>query len=216
MQKLIMPFERQMMLCGYKNAEYLKHWGYSHYGVDISTIQGGAGTDANLYASGDGTVALTGYDNGAGNVIAIIYPDCYNHHTGQTYSLVARYMHLKSISVKAGEKVKAGDKIGIEGNTMTGDYHLHIEFDTDTKWPAYSPQVKGSNIIKKGSDSTVNPSYIFYVSDSQAIVKPTYNPAWLNAEDFAIPKLEKEPDYKALCEELQNRINKMKNFIAGA
>ena len=40
MHKLIMPFKRQMMLCGYKNAEYQKYWGYPHYGVDISTIQG--------------------------------------------------------------------------------------------------------------------------------------------------------------------------------
>lgn len=27
-QKLKMPFKSQMMLCGYKNAEYKKYWGY--------------------------------------------------------------------------------------------------------------------------------------------------------------------------------------------
>lgn len=203
MQKLIMPFKRQMMLCGYKNAQYLTYWKYAHYGVDISTIQGGAGTDPIIYASGDGVVVAAGKDNSLGYGVAVLYKDCYNHKTGKACDLVARYMHMQEIYVTTGQTVKAGDKLAVEGKEGTGDYHLHIEFDTDTTWPVYTPQVAaGKTFWKKGTDSTVNPSHVLHVGEGQEIVKPTYNPAWLNAEDFVIPvaAVEDTTDYKALYE----------------
>lgn len=201
MQKLLMPFKSQMMLCGYKNQNYRKHWGYDHYGVDISTIQGGAGSDHNIYASGAGQVLACGWDNSGGNVVVVLYPDVYNHATGKSRDLVARYMHLAGITAKKGQAIRTGDVLGAEGKTQTGDYHLHIEFDTDTKWPCYSPQVGSKddklsiaqgNILMKGTDSTMNPSYIFYVGQGQRVVPPTYNPAWLNPEDKDIPSLPAE------------------------
>lgn len=195
MQKLSMPFRRQMMLCGYKNARYRSHWGYPHYGVDISTIQGGAGDDPTVYAGGSGTVLAAGRDNSLGYGLAVLYPDVYNHRTGKTESLVGRYMHLKSVAVKAGQRVSAGDRLGVEGKEGTGDYHLHLEFDRDTT-PAYatwSPQVSsGHSFWKKGSDSTVNPSFVMYIGEGQSVAEPTYNPAWLNPEDQAIPELEED------------------------
>ena len=212
MQKLTMPFTAQMMLSGYKNAKYLAHWGYAHYGVDISTIQGNAGSDHKIYASGTGKVVLAGLDNNVGNCVAVQYDDCYNHKTGKTCSLVARYMHLASIAAKVGQAVTAGTVLGVEGNTGTTDPHLHIEFDTDCQWPAYSPQVKGGTVIRKGTDSTVNPSYILHVGTGQKIVAPTYNPAWLNAEDYTIPALmPPATDYKALYDKERDK----RTYIAG-
>lgn len=201
MQKLLMPFQSQMMLCGYKNPNYRKHWGYDHYGVDISTIQGGAGSNHNIYASGAGQVVAYGFDNSGGNVIVVIYPDACNHYTKKSCDLVARYMHLASITAKKGQAVRVGDVLGAEGKTQTGDYHLHIEFDTDTKWSCYSPQVSSKddtqsaaqgNILMKGTDSVVNPSHIFHLGDNQKIVPSTYNPTWLNPEDKSIPSLPAE------------------------
>jgi len=188
MQKLIMPFDKQMMLCGYKNAEYKKHWGYAHYGVDISTIQGGASDNHIMYASGDGTVVAAGKDNKLGYGIAILYKDCYNHKTRKTCDLIARYMHMSKIYVKKGDTVTLGTPLADEGKEGTGDYHLHLEFDTDTNYPTYTPQVAGGTFWKKGTDSTVNPSYILYTDKSHTVVDPTYNPAWLNEEDMKIPK----------------------------
>ena len=75
MQKLIMPFKRQMMLCGYKNAEYLKYWGYPHYGVDISTIQGQGDNDPTVYASGYGVVLSAGWDIKLGGAVCV-FLDC--------------------------------------------------------------------------------------------------------------------------------------------
>jgi hypothetical protein len=122
--------------------------------------------------------------------VCILYPDAYNHKTGKTQSLIARYMHLKSISVKVGQKLKAGDKIGVEGATGRGNWssHLHIEFDTDTAWPNYSPQVAGANLIKKGVDSTVNPSHLWHRGAGQSI--SNYGtPNYTTTEDWTIPAL---------------------------
>lgn len=193
MQYLVLPFTRCMMLCGYKNQQYEKHWGYPHYGVDISTHQGGASDDHKILASGEGVVMAAGKDSRLGYGAAVLYKDVLNHHTGETISVVGRYMHMKSLSVKSGDMVQAGTVIGEEGKEGTTDYHLHLEFDTDVT-PAYgtwSPQVAGTGgFWKKGVDSTVNPSYLLHIGPGQSLAEPTYNPAWLNPEDFAIPPLQ--------------------------
>lgn len=215
MQRLVMPFKRQMMLCGYKNSEYLKHWGYPHYGVDISTIQGGAGDDHNIYASGHGVVLLAGWDKKLGGAVCVMYPGAYNHETGKTADVVARYMHLASVAVKTGDAVKTGTVLGLEGKEGTGDYHLHLEFDTDLKYPQYSPQVAGSDFWKKGTDSTWNPSNVLHVGAGQEIVPPTYNPAWLNAEDMAIPPVPVEVNYKDLYIKAKAKLDAIKEILKG-
>ena len=213
MQKLIMPFKKQMMLCGYKNAEYKKYWGYPHYGVDISTIQGQGGDDPTVYASGYGVVLLAGWDAKLGGAVCVLYADAYNHNTGKNADVVARYMHLASVNVKTGDAVKEGSVIGLEGKEGTGDYHLHLEFDTDIKYPQYSPQVAGSTFWKKGTDSSVNPSYLLHVGAVQEIVPPTYNQAWLNEEDVNIPHLPEQPDYKALYFAAAEKLNKIAELL---
>lgn len=84
-----------------------------HNGVDYAMPVG-----TPLLSVGDGTVIEARRDGAAGNYIAI-------KHNGQ---YTTRYMHLKSIHVKPGEKVKRGQKIGLSGNTgrSTGP-HLHYE-----------------------------------------------------------------------------------------
>lgn len=84
-----------------------------HNGVDYAMPIG-----TPLLAVGDGTVIAAKRDGAAGNYITI------KHNSQYT----TRYMHLKSIHVKPGEKVKRGQKIGLSGNTgrSTGP-HLHYE-----------------------------------------------------------------------------------------
>ena len=187
-QKLILPFANNWVTAGYKKSGYTASWGYPHYGCDYVS---GVAAGASVIASGAGTVVTAGFDNAVGNVIAIVYSDVLNHKTGALYSLVARYMHLKSIAVKVGQTVKAGDVIGVEGNTGSGNWsaHLHVEFDTDTR-PAYynwSPQVAGSNLIKKGTDSTVNPSYLFHRRTDQALANGNTKANWTATEDYNLP-----------------------------
>lgn len=208
MQKLVLPFKKQMMLCGYRNAEYLKYWKYEHLGVDISTIQGGAGDDHVIYGSGEGVVVAVGKDNSLGWGVAVLYKDVYNHQTKEVYNVIARYMHMNEVYVFEGQKITSETPIALEGKEGTGDYHLHIEFDIDTDYPVYSPQVsKGHTFWKKGTDSTINPSFLFHVSETRITVPPTYNPAWLNKEDFNIPYA--ETDIAALYNELKRKYEKL-------
>lgn len=85
----------------------------AHNGVDYSMPVG-----TPVLSVGDGTVVSATRDGAAGNYITIKHNNQYT----------TRYMHLKSIHVKPGEKVKRGEKIGLSGNTgrSTGP-HLHYE-----------------------------------------------------------------------------------------
>lgn len=218
MQYLEMPFTRCMMLCGYKNPQYSKYWGYPHYGVDISTIQGGASNDHRVLASGYGVVMSAGKDSKLGYGLAILYRDAFNHNTKKTISVIGRYMHLKSISVKTGDVVKLGSVIGEEGKEGTTDYHLHLEFDTDINpsYAVWSPQVAGTGgFWKKGLDSTVNPSFLLYVGSGQSLADPTYNPTWLNNEDFEIPKTQTNEfdKIKKELEEAKGKLVKISNIL---
>lgn len=84
-----------------------------HEGIDISNRVG-----TPVIASGNGIISDTGRDYSHGNVVVI------SHGFGMT----SRYNHLNKIFVRAGQKVKRGDKIaeiGMSGKT-TGP-HLHYE-----------------------------------------------------------------------------------------
>ncbi|MGC8802316.1 MAG: peptidoglycan DD-metalloendopeptidase family protein [Bacteroidales bacterium] len=85
-----------------------------HYGVDIKLYRGDP-----VCAAFDGVVRLTKYDRrGFGNVVVIRHP----------YGLETIYGHLSKVLVVPMQKVKAGDIIGLGGNSgrSTGS-HLHFE-----------------------------------------------------------------------------------------
>lgn len=96
----------------------------AHQGWDFEAAEG-----TQCFAIADGRVALvkTGGDYGNTVVLAI-------EVRGETY--YAAYAHLAAISVKAGDRVSKGGKIGLTGCTgnamgMTGpDQHLHFEIRT--------------------------------------------------------------------------------------
>lgn len=86
-----------------------------------------------IYSVGDGVVSEAGWLGSGGNMVIIRHSDGY-------YTAYA-HMVEKPI-VKAGDKVKAGQLIGLVGSTgnSTGP-HLHFEIFKDDKWglgaPAY-------------------------------------------------------------------------------
>ncbi len=97
-----------------------------HAGIDFAA---GEGSPILAVASGVVHTAMSGCvlgnqncNGGAGNFIVI------DHENGY----YTRYLHLSSLFVKKGERVKAGQKIGAEGNTgfSTGS-HLHFEVRKD-------------------------------------------------------------------------------------
>jgi len=84
-----------------------------HEGLDISNRSGTV-----VIASGSGMISDTGTDLSHGKFVVI------SHGFGMT----SRYNHLNKVLVKAGQKVKRGDKIGEVGLTgRTTGPHLHYE-----------------------------------------------------------------------------------------
>ncbi|SPW27786.1 Glycyl-glycine endopeptidase lytM precursor [Edwardsiella tarda] len=85
-----------------------------HKGVDFAMPVG-----TPVLAVGDGEVVIAKRSGAAGNYVVIRH--------GRQYT--TRFMHLKTILVKPGQKVKRGDRVALSGNTgrSTGP-HLHYEF----------------------------------------------------------------------------------------
>ena len=84
-----------------------------HRGVDFAMPQG-----TPVLSVGDGEVVVAKRSGAAGYYVAVRH--------GRTYT--TRYMHLRKLLVKPGQKVKRGDRIALSGNTgrSTGP-HLHYE-----------------------------------------------------------------------------------------
>jgi murein DD-endopeptidase MepM/ murein hydrolase activator NlpD len=84
-----------------------------HEGVDIHAPE-----NTPVYASGDGTIKLVGWQGGYGLLVVIDHGYGY-----QSY-----YGHLRSSNVKVNETVKRGQLIANSGNTgLSAGPHLHYE-----------------------------------------------------------------------------------------
>jgi hypothetical protein len=199
MQKLILPLNDCQVLCGYKNEAYRKAWGRPHYGQDHWSSK-----DKTVWAMGSGEVMAAGFDNVYGGTAVVLYKSVYLR-TGGVIDLVARCYHMSAVYVKAGQAVTTATKIGLMGNTgqYTSGEHLHVEFDTDTKWPCYTIELKNnSNIMKKGSgpDTTIDPAGVLYVKasapDNQSVSpnESYLERGFITAEDYSLPVLEETPE----------------------
>ena len=89
-------------------------WGGHHNGIDLI----GAKIGDPVRAFADGMVVTARHDPAAGNFVRLDHGQ--NVHT--------RYLHMHSLSVRAGQRVTKGQIIGTYGNTgdSTGP-HLHFE-----------------------------------------------------------------------------------------
>ena len=163
-QKLILPINKCRVTAGYKNANYKRDFGYNHYGADLTDR---AKSDRTIWASGVGEVTHAGWSNSGGNVVIVVYRNC-ELADGRIKDIAVRYYHLDKIYAKVGQKTTKDTKLGLYGNTgSSSGAHLHIECDTDIKYPNYTPQIaKNSGILKAGTDSTLNPAIVFFAKAS--------------------------------------------------
>ncbi|WP_443071426.1 M23 family metallopeptidase [Streptomyces sp. NBC_01465] len=94
-----------------------------HTGIDFPVSSG-----TKIKAVNAGTVVTSGWQGSYGNAVII-------KHKDGVYTLSA---HLTSTSVSAGQKVKAGQKIGLSGTTgnSTGP-HLHFEARSSNSYGAH-------------------------------------------------------------------------------
>jgi murein DD-endopeptidase MepM/ murein hydrolase activator NlpD len=106
---------------GFHNADYMKHFGVPHYGLDIVVGQGTPVT-----AASDGVVFLVREGGEKGYTYILI-----GHRDG--YATL--YGHLSQTLAQAGQEVVAGQVIGLSGGKpgtngagpMTTGPHLHFE-----------------------------------------------------------------------------------------
>ncbi|MFT3718954.1 peptidoglycan DD-metalloendopeptidase family protein [Pseudorhodoferax sp.] len=109
------PMEFSRVTSGFASRFHpvLKQW-RQHLGVDYAAPIG-----TPVRTVGDGVVEFAGAQNGFGNVVYVKHRD----------DMVTVYAHLSQISVKQGEPVEQGERIGAVGMTgwATGP-HLHFEF----------------------------------------------------------------------------------------
>jgi len=105
-----------------------------HSGIDLS---GPTGTP--IFATADGTVLRSGWNNGGyGNLVEL------DHGRG----INTRYGHLSAILVRAGQHVKRGDLIARMGSTgrSTGS-HLHYEVRIDGRAVNPIPFMKSTDYL---------------------------------------------------------------------
>lgn len=113
---MISPFKGDFKVSsprGYRIFNGVKEY---HPGLDLVAI----GSNTTVYAIADGTIDATPYEaNGFGYYVRQLLPNGRRLY----------YAHLKSnVYVKAGQKIKVGDALGVMGSTgkSTGA-HTHIE-----------------------------------------------------------------------------------------
>jgi murein DD-endopeptidase MepM/ murein hydrolase activator NlpD len=101
---------------------YGSRWGRQHKGVDIISSK------KSILAADNGKVIFAGKDGAYGNSIVIDHGNGYQ----------TRYGHLSKISVKKGQVVEKGEKIGVMGSTgrSTG---VHLHFEVITKGSSRNP-----------------------------------------------------------------------------
>lgn len=217
-QKLTLPFDNLLVTAAYKSPEYRSYWGYHHFGLDCyspDTHNVLACGDGEVIAAGQDGKTLTGSLSRLGLVTVIVYRDVLCND-GKIRNLACRTYHHSKVLVKAGDKIKRGQVIALYGNTgaNTTGAHLHIEFDTDIKFPtlAYGVSVSANNRIintqaeykRAGglADSTVNPDDVWFVGNGQTI-KGASN-GWYENDDVQAPVLPHDtPDYRAMYEDVK-------------
>jgi len=96
-----------------KRRDPLNHKWSMHYGLDF-----GSSPRAPIFVTAQGVVTFAGWKGSFGKMIEV------DHGAG----IKTRYGHLSKVTVKKGQTVNFGDKIGIIGSTgrSTGN-HLHYE-----------------------------------------------------------------------------------------
>lgn len=105
----LMPLRAQFQITTY----YEQRWGTFHFGVDLACPEG-----TPFYASHAGTIKLARFNGGYGLSIEI------DNGNG----ILTIYGHASALLVSEGQRVEAGQLIGLVGNTgySTGA-HLHYE-----------------------------------------------------------------------------------------
>jgi len=169
-QLLTFPMDNAIITTGYRNPVYLQRFGFPHFGLDLVPISGG---HAYILSSGEGVVLGTEFrDNSLGYIAVIRYDDVFIPQTGDIMPLIARYYHMASLYVNAGDVLSGGQVIGSVDGRHELYSHIHIEFDANINFPFHTPQVAeaSSNLLYRSGatgELMINPLYVLVVGTGQ-------------------------------------------------
>lgn len=184
-QRLLLPIHHTRITAGYKNSNYRKQFGFSHYGCDMTDKNL---SDYSVYGMGNGKVLEAGKDSKTGWTLVIRYNDVILSD-GTVKDIIIRMWHFDKLFIKKGDSITKDTLIANYGDTGTyaSGKHLHIEADVDLQYPAYSPSFSGNtSIIKAGTDSTIHINKVLHVRTSgvnpQTIMGSTSSDCWVNTD----------------------------------
>ncbi len=129
-----------------------------HYGVDLAMPTGEP-----IYAAFDGIVRISKWNNSYGNLVVI------RHFNGlETY-----YAHLSQRDVNPRDTVRAGDVIGLCGNTGRS-YGSHLHFEMRFMGKAMNPEyvIDCDEHKLRCDDMVLTPSYFVKRGSSHASPSP--------------------------------------------
>ena len=226
-QRLILPLNTARVTAGYKMPIYNKQYGYAHYGCDYNDVT--VGLTQKAYGMGNGLVTHCGWDSRCGNVICLVYKNV-ELHDGTVLDIACRLYHLSSIAVRKGQAVNRDTYLGNIGNTgmVSSGVHLHVEFDRDSSYPNYTPQIGGNGtILRKAvavgsqpADTTIDPSTVFWLGNGQSLIPTNYAGGWVAQKDFNLPAADGVPEYdgsaalKRALDDALNQIDELKAEIS--
>jgi murein DD-endopeptidase MepM/ murein hydrolase activator NlpD len=121
------------------SAPFGQRWGTLHPGVDLSAAEG-----TPFYAVHSGVIKLARYNGGYGNCVVL--------DLGNGVTIV--YGHASRLLVHEGQRVSAGDVLGLVGNTgySFGD-HLHFEIRVNDGAVDPMPYMLAQGVdVAKGTD----------------------------------------------------------------
>lgn len=122
-----------------------------HYGLDLAEPKGSP-----IYASFDGVVRISKYNRSYGNLIVI------RHNNGlETY-----YAHLSRRDVMPGDIVKAGDIVGLCGNTGRS-YGSHLHYEIRYQGNAMNPE----NVIDCATHDLIDETLTLTSSSFRKVAK---------------------------------------------
>lgn len=123
-----------------------------HYGVDLAMPTGEP-----IYATFDGTVRISKFNKSYGHLVVI------RHTNGlETY-----YAHMSKRMVEPGDVVKAGETIGLCGNTGRS-YGSHLHFEIRYMGNAMNPE----NVIDTKTRELISETLVLTPSSFRKVAKP--------------------------------------------
>lgn len=158
---------------GIRNPSY-EQFGFSrHNGVDFAL-----GADKKLHAPCDMIVTDVGEDNTKGKYIRFITPEKHTVLSDRCY-VGGIFMHLDSIHALPGQFLRAGDFLGIAGNTgfSTGP-HTHLSLYRLREKLPFEEQTQANRLdLDSKTNHTIDPGILwngYHAADAKTVYLALY------------------------------------------